>query len=126
MFRRNDDDSFHLIGVNSFVFSITDEDLPCTQGGTGSIRIDQYAQWIAEEMNVDFDCIFDENSTEGVDCSSNDSTVNDECKDGDCYENADTGIEDIPKSGCQQTPIVMESVFWISIMILCVRNRCVL
>ena len=126
MFRRNDDDSFHLIGVNSFVFSITDEDLPCTQGGTGSIRIDQYAQWIAEEMNVDFDCIFDEDRTASDDCSLNDNHDSEECKDDDCHEYLDTVQEDIPQTGCQQTPSLLESGIGISILILCIRNRCVL
>ena len=58
-----------------------------------SIRIDQYAQWIAEEMNVDFDCIFDENGPEETDCNLNDNHENEECTDGDCHENQDTGAE---------------------------------
>ena len=123
MFRRSDDGSYQLVGVNSFVFSITDEDLPCSEGGTGSIRIDQYAQWIAEEMNVDFDCIFDENGSEETDCNLNDNHENDECTDGGCHENQDSGAGNAPKSGCQQTPTVLESGFWIFFFIFCVRKH---
>ncbi|MBM76656.1 MAG: hypothetical protein CMK59_14715 [Proteobacteria bacterium] len=38
-----------LIGVNSFVFSILDPEVPCLGGGSGSVRLDRYIDWLAQE-----------------------------------------------------------------------------
>ncbi len=35
-----------LVGVNSFVFSLTEEGPPCEGGGAGSVRLDAHQEWI--------------------------------------------------------------------------------
>ena len=108
MFRTMENGSLTLVGVNSFVFSITDEELPCSQGGTGSIRIDMYAQWIADEMGLSVDELFLRDGSEiqtandvEIDpddyvCINEESCENDE----DCSSISDTGETSVPKFGC--------------------------
>ena len=133
MYRTMQDGSLYLVGVNSFVFSITDEDLPCSEGGTGSIRIDMYAHWIADEMGLSVDELF---SMDGVAIdaeidSGDELCINDgNCEDGkDCSEILDTGEISVPKSGCQtqkETHVMIEFYPLVAFLIvygICVRQR---
>ena len=88
MFRVDEDGGYSLVGVNSFVFSITDDDLPCSKGGTGSIRIDMYASWISDELGVSLD---DEYFTD-IDFE--------EYTDMEDTGSLEDDVENPPKSGC--------------------------
>jgi hypothetical protein len=128
MFRKNDDNSYHLVGVNSFVFSITDDDLPCSQGGTGSIRIDLYAQWIADEMNVDFESLFIDIPEVDTEIPTQECTTDEDCdpqkycSQGECIEIVDTGEDTIPKSGCQNSNIGSEEIWYTAILFCLLRS----
>ena len=49
-FQPQEDDPWVLVGVNSFVFSIVDSEVPCLGGGAGSVRVDQHLDWLQAEV----------------------------------------------------------------------------
>ena len=98
MYRTLEDGTYVLVGVNSFVFSITDEDLPCSQGGTGAIRIDVYAQWIADEIGIEFRLYFMTQIVPMKTMYVSRKTIWNQ--NVECIKNIDTGDTEVPKSGC--------------------------
>jgi MYXO-CTERM domain-containing protein len=86
------DGTFEIVGVNSFVYSISNPNRPCEEGGSGVMRTDTSISWIESYVELESDTDTDADTDTDTDSDSDADADTD--TDADADTDADPNGED--------------------------------